>query len=93
MLAGVLSLSLTTSLLAQSKCYTEAEVAKIASAITSLTKCENELFLRKTFIDETITAQEPPKQTAWWQEPSVIAGGLVISFSTGLLVSLLIAKK
>ena len=84
---------MTTSLLAQGKCYSHEDVEKIAQAITDLRKCENELFLRKAFIDETITAQEPPKQVAWWQEPQMVAGGLVLSFSTGLLVSLLIAKK
>ena len=81
-----------TSLLAQSKCYSPAEVDKIAQAITELQKCENELFMRRAFIDEAITAQEPPKQLAWFQEPQMIVGGLVVSFSAGLLVMLAAQK-
>ena len=79
--------------MAQSKCYTDDEVERIARAITDLEKCDNELTTRKAFITETITAQEPPGQKAWWSEPQMIVGGLVVSFSAGLIASLLIAKK
>lgn len=84
---SLLLTSLTTSLQAQTKCYSQAEVDKIAQAITNLQVCENELFLRRAFIEKTVTAQEPP-HLAWFQEPQMIVGGLVISFSAGLLVML-----
>lgn len=78
--------------MAQSRCYSPAEVDRIAQAITDLTKCENELFMRRAFIDEAITAQEPPKQSAWWQEPQMVVGGLVVSFSAGLIAAILLSK-
>jgi hypothetical protein len=53
-----------------------------------LEKCENELFLRRAFIEQTITAQEPPKQFAWWQDPQMVVGGLVVSFSAGLILAI-----
>jgi len=66
------------------ECFTQSQSAKIAKAIVGLKVCESQLSQANAFI-----VNESQKQKAsnpWWLEPSVVGGGMVISFGLGGLV-------
>jgi hypothetical protein len=67
-------------------CYTEEQVGKLAVAITDLQKCQVELLGKQKLIDEKLTLQPVEAGARWWQEPQMIVGGMVVSFSIGSLL-------
>lgn len=69
------------------KCYSQRERDLIASKIKDLSLCEFSLEQYK------IVAAPPPPPTAFWQEPSFVVGGLVVSFSVGVAVGVILTRK
>lgn len=85
-----LTLALPASRLRAETCYADEDVSKIAGAIRALDVCEETLRLREQFI-ETQKLEALPA-ALWWQEPTVIVGGLAVSFTVGSLVTLYLVK-
>ena len=68
-------------------CYTISETKKIARAISNLEVCQTKLKLRDDLIN---SARFSEQYVQWWQEPQIIASGLVISFSLGAVIGILV---
>lgn len=58
-------------------CYSASEVHDLAGAVKDLGACRAELAARERFIEEQRLSAQP--LAAWWQEPSMVVGGIVIS--------------
>jgi hypothetical protein len=50
------------------------------------------LNLREKFIQESFIKFQPQTEQAWWQEPGIIVGGVVISFSLGIVIGAVFIK-
>lgn len=70
-------------------CYDAAQVQQIALGLHELEVCQKTLALREKFIESAKLITTP--ETAWWQEPTVVVGGVVVSLSVGLAIGLLVA--
>lgn len=75
------------------RCYAPPQLKAIAGTITDLQKCEVALEERERLIQERFIKFEGQNGVAWWQEPSVVAGGVTISFSVGLVIGILVFNK
>lgn len=76
------------------RCYEPAALTKIAGAITDLKKCQFDLGEKDKLIAnrlENPTVDRP--HTAWWQEPSVVLGGVVLTASVATLGTLWVVHK
>ena len=95
-LALILATLLTSTLKAAEKlpnggaAYSKEEVQKIAKTIVDLQNCERESALQKQFIDQKMAETHEP---SWWQEPSVVIGGVVVGFSLGVAITALVIKS
>ena len=83
--------TLTSSL--QARCYTDQEISILASTIKDHEVCKKTLALREQFIQENLTKYQPQIETSWWQEPSYIAGGVIISFGFGIAIGAVLLSK
>jgi hypothetical protein len=63
-------------------CFTNAALDTIAKGLRNYEVCNIEREELKAFIERK---HEAKQEWQWYQEPSFIAGGLVISFSLGAL--------
>jgi hypothetical protein len=69
------------------KCYSQRERDLIASKIKDLALCEFSLEQYKT------VAVPPPPPVAFWQDPSFVVGGLVVSFSVGVAAGVVLSRR
>lgn len=76
-------------------CYSKDEVTKISHAIVDLKNCETKAGLQKEFIEQKMSDFSAASGTRWWQEPTVVVGGVVVGFCVGatLTAVLMSAKK
>jgi hypothetical protein len=65
-------------------CYSDAELSRISKAITDLAACRVSFAEQEMFINENLRKYSE-SGPSFWQEPSFIAGGLIVSFSVGAL--------
>jgi hypothetical protein len=65
---------------------------QLSTAVTDLQVCQRSLKLREDFITDQKMAGPPP-ESAWWQEPTFVVGGVVVSLSFGLAVGLLVGAR
>lgn len=72
-------------------CLTPQQVKKAADAVRDLKHCQIDLAARQKLIHEELLASSAP--SPWWQDPSVIIGGMVLSAGVGGLMFLLLAPK
>lgn len=75
---------------ARAECYSTDEVAELARTIKALDQCVGALEIREHFIAEQKLSPVP--ESAWWQEPTVIVSGVVVSFSVGLLIGAVVRQ-
>lgn len=87
------SLILSTSLNAADLCLDAAGQAKIATAIKDLEKCHVDLDAKNQLIHERLETFAGAPALAWWQEPSAIIGGTVVSFSLGAALVYYVTRK
>lgn len=73
------------------ECYLPQDIKKIASGLREREACRHELQLAKKFIKESENRHTPA--LSWWQEPGVVGGGMVVSFSVGALLMYSAVKK
>lgn len=72
----------------ESVCYSKEERLKIAKALVDLKKCEVEVYQKTQLIKQNMLTYDGLNPgPAWWQEPSFVAGGIIVSFSVGTLVT------
>ena len=67
-------------------CYTEVERRALSSTISNLGKCNIELRQANEVIEERLTTFDGAEGLHWWQEPTAIYSGVVVSFSVGALL-------
>lgn len=70
-------------------CLDELQMRQVAIGLHELEVCKKTLALREQFI-ETIKISATP-ETAWWQEPTVVVGGVVVGLAVGGIVGFLVA--
>lgn len=68
-------------------------MSHIATAIKDLQTCQRTLDLREQFIQENMMKFQPQAEPAFWQEPSFIISGMVVSFGVGALLMLAIKNS
>lgn len=77
-----------------SKCYGGTDLYKLSKAITDLQKCQVELIEKNKVIDEKLTKFDAAAAgPQFWQEPSFVVGGVVISFAVGSLVTAYVINR
>lgn len=75
-------------------CYTHDERVKLAAVIVDYEKCKidldekNDLIRRNMLTFDKITTGQ-----AWWQEPSFVWGGMVVSFALGGIFTFLLIQS
>lgn len=74
----------------KSVCYSPEQLAAIAQELQGHELCKKTLALREQFIEQA--KLNPPPEQAWWQDPSVVMGGVVVSASVGLAIGLLVGQ-
>lgn len=67
-------------------CYTDAESEKISQAIVDLAKCKIESEEQRRLINEQLLIVGPKEGRLFWQDPMWVGGGMVVSFSLGVLL-------
>jgi len=72
-------------------CYTDLEMAKIAGTITDLKKCSLALAEKTTLIETKLAKFDAAP--AFWQEPTFIMGGTVVSVSLGAMLGFYLARN
>lgn len=85
-----LFLSLGISSTSKAECYTTGEVEKLAKAIVDLQNCSMALIEKDELIQVKLAKYDAT--IAWWQEPSVVVGGLVVSASIATIATVFLLK-
>lgn len=67
-------------------CLTEPAVDYVSQQLIALEKCEVRETAAKPLADAVLKHGALPESAAWWARPSVVIGGVVVSFSLGLAV-------
>lgn len=75
------------------KCFSTAEVHKIAGGIKELAACRIAVAEKDKLIQERLVAPSTAPGIAFWQEPAFVWGGMVVSASVASLVTLLVVQK
>ena len=75
------------------KCYSSDEVHKIAGGIKELIACRIAVAEKDKLIQERLVTTKGAPGIAWWQEPTFVWGGMVVSASVASLVTLLVVQK
>lgn len=75
-----------------SKCYTEEQLKKISDGIIELRKCRIELSEKNSLIDQRLIHGPGMQEFSWYQEPTVIIGGLVVTIGITSVMTYLIIK-
>jgi hypothetical protein len=68
------------------RCFTYEEVIKLGKGLTDRKKCRAEMAEKDLFIEEHMLSGQ---DTEFWQEPEIIIGGVVVSFSAGAIIGYL----
>ena len=69
-------------------CYSESELHKLSVLITDLQKCQAELVAKDRLINERLVLPEAAQAgQAWWQTPSFVVGGIVVSASAATILT------
>lgn len=75
-------------------CYGKAQLEKIATAIIELKTCRVNVAEKDALIAERLGDPNVYRpSTAWWQEPSMIVGGIVVSASFASFLTLYMVRK
>jgi hypothetical protein len=74
-------------------CYTKDEVTKLADTINAYHVCESEARLQREYIDKSMADFASAGSVRWWQDPTVIVSGVVVSFSVGALAAGLMLRS
>lgn len=77
---------------AEMHCYNPEQMQKLAEGLTDLKKCKIALAEKDHLIQESLMRFDDTGP-AWWQEPSFVVGGMVVSVSVTALVTYLIVRK
>lgn len=72
-------------------CYHPDALNLIGQQITERKKCLIELENEKSLVQTNLINNASQGQ-AWWQEPSFIVGGIVVTFTTTALITYLLVK-
>ena len=75
-----------------SVCYNQEDRRKIAETIINLRKCIIETDQQKILIHERLQTFDGAESIKWWQEPTTVVGGVVVSFSIGTLIGYLATR-
>lgn len=75
------------------RCYNKQEREKIAQAIVDLKKCQFALDEKERLIEKRFMTFDAQHGIAWWQEPTVIVSGIVISASVASIVTVLVIDR
>lgn len=73
------------------RCFPPEDISKIAGLVKDHRKCEASL-LEKDILLQNRFIEFQASGEAWWQEPSVILGGIVVSASLATIVTVLLIK-
>lgn len=73
-------------------CYSRPAQDRIAQWLIDDKQCRTDLAIKDDFIQKTMANIESP-QTAWWQSPSVIVGGITVTAAVSTLLTLWIVRK
>ena len=74
------------------RCYTPGERDKIAEAIKDLNYCKMRLRAKDKLVYQRLQTFDGAESLHWWQEPSAVIGGVVVSFSVGALIGYFATK-
>jgi hypothetical protein len=71
-------------------CFSAEDTRKLSAGITELKTCRAELMLSREFLStHKIDDTKPP----FYKEPTVIFGGIVVSFGVGGLITYLLMRE
>jgi hypothetical protein len=92
LLVSLMMISYTSTLMAQENLskdlndyYSKPTVkGALAEVIKEVYKCHSQLHITEQYLDVCQAMDKPTIQ--WFQEPTVIIGGMAVSFSLGVLV-------
>jgi hypothetical protein len=70
-------------------CYSTPEQLKITEGILDLRRCRAELLETKQLLETRVFAAERP----WWQGPSFVIGGVIVSASVLGLLGVYVGRK
>lgn len=73
-------------------CYGQNYLTAIEEFYKKATECQSDIKHARITIDE-LKKFGKDKEPQWYQEPGVIAGGILISFSFGALLTYLVVKQ
>ena len=76
---------------ADDRCFSRLDVEILSSGLRQLEVCKFEL-KQKSMLVEKLTKIDPPT-VAWWQDPTFVFGGMVVSISVGALVGAYVLQK
>ena len=68
-------------------CYNPIQLKKMADSIVELKKCQLTLIEKNNLLQERFIKFESAGE-AWWQEPEMIIGGIVVSASLASLITI-----
>lgn len=86
----LLTIIYTSNSLAEQGCYSPEERKKIAQAIIDLRLCQVSLMEKDRLIQDKLNSYSGPQ---WWQDPTTIVAGTVISLSVGGILTYILVKK
>jgi hypothetical protein len=75
-----------------SVCYSYADREKIADTIVQLEKCRVEVAEQDWLIRERLTTFGNANEPSFWQDPSFVVGGMLVSFSMGAILTYLVVR-
>lgn len=74
-------------------CYKKEDIDKIAKGVVELKTCKIELGEKERFIQERMMNPDGINPAiAWWQEPSIIVGGFVVTLSLTGIITYFVVK-
>jgi hypothetical protein len=71
-------------------CYTRPQITKIYEGLRELDKCQATVMLKADFITSSSKNYEP---LAWWQEPTFVVGGIIVSASLAAMLTYMMVHK
>ncbi len=75
------------------RCFSPHKLRVIANGLTDLEACRLALEAKDNLIEARLMAPtEPFRGIAWWQEPAVIIGGVVLTASVASLLTFLVVS-
>ena len=70
-------------------CYTKDEIDELADSIQRYEACKIDNEMRRQFIEQKMDDFAAASSPLWWQNPTVVVGGVVVGFSMGVLIGVL----